>query len=671
MLRAIRELGHYIRENKNLDSVQVLTESSKLTNTKKMICVIFKKEKNSLTFEDVDIEGFDRKKVRKILYRSFRHGRYNAFLTSIFTQKKIRGNEETVKNELEKIMISYPILDKLLKTTINEENKINRIKEIINAVLTVENVKNRWYLWFKQDIYKFSSENEDSLIKLLKNEIYKKEKEIFWKIIEKYDKLEKENKPSCIVTIKIKEGDNTKYPAEIPEFLEIFRNLSLKDLYSKHGVISKGKGICAFCGKENEIMPASPFAVFTVNKMGFAYNFDREYSWKQLPICEECALDLQVGKEWLMDKKRLDLSFTLYGYRYFVIPNFIFKEVSNEIINEIEFRKSEDYRDGLLNAEEDILEMIKDKRDVLNLIFVFYEPKQQFFDIIRYIEEIPPSWIKRIYDTFRKVNRKNVFREEQLRIILGEKWSGNFREGKAMWNDKLISKLNLAGMIGEFFYHRKENRKIFDKSSLNILGDILERNHIDREYLIKHLIEAIREEHRRGNNWSEILLSLKSLYLFDFILELSLISKSSESKNIKFKEVKLVEEIRDRYKNIEKFFSEFSNAFDTSDKKAAFLEGVLTSFLLGVQYAKRGSTPFRKKLQGLKLNKRKIRRLLPEIIEKLRAYDTAYSDIEELISKYFIEADENSWTISDDEISYYFALGLNLGKIFKGGDKNE
>ncbi|RLG00272.1 TIGR02556 family CRISPR-associated protein, partial [Thermococci archaeon] len=150
-----------------------------------------------------------------------------------------------------------------------------------------------------------------------------------------------------------------------------------------------------------------------------------------------------------------------------------------------------------------------------------------------------------------------------------------------------------------------------------------------------------------------------------------LISKSSESKNIKFKEVKLVEEIRDRYKNIEKFFSEFSNAFDTSDKKAAFLEGVLTSFLLGVQYAKRGSTPFRKKLQGLKLNKRKIRRLLPEIIEKLRAYDTAYSDIEELISKYFIEADENSWTISDDEISYYFALGLNLGKIFKGGDKNE
>jgi len=38
-----------------------------------------------------------------------------------------------------------------------------------------------------------------------------------------------------------------------------------------------------------------------------------------------------------------------------------------------------------------------------------------------------------------------------------------------------------------------------------------------------------------------------------------------------------------------------------------------------------------------------------------------------LISKYLLEADENGWIISDDEISYYFALGLNFGRVFKGG----
>jgi len=65
MLKAIKELGQYIRENKNLDDVQVLTESSKLANTKKMICVVFRKENNSLIFDSVHIEDFDLEKTKK------------------------------------------------------------------------------------------------------------------------------------------------------------------------------------------------------------------------------------------------------------------------------------------------------------------------------------------------------------------------------------------------------------------------------------------------------------------------------------------------------------------------------------------------------------------------------------------------------------------------------
>jgi len=80
MLKAIKELGKYIKENKNLDDVQVLTESSKLTNTKKMICVVFKKENDSLVFDGVHIEDFDYEKARKVLYRTFGHAQYDATL---------------------------------------------------------------------------------------------------------------------------------------------------------------------------------------------------------------------------------------------------------------------------------------------------------------------------------------------------------------------------------------------------------------------------------------------------------------------------------------------------------------------------------------------------------------------------------------------------------------
>lgn len=118
-------------------------------------------------------------------------------------------------------------------------------------------------------------------------------------------------------------------------------------------------------------------------------------------------------------------------------------------------------------------------------------------------------------------------------------------------------------------------------------------------------------------------------------------------------------------KNVEEFLRKYEKAFDTLDKKAVFLVGILAKFLLDVQYANRKSTPFRTKLHGLKLDEMKIKKLLPEIIEKLREYRAGYPWLEELITKHLVEADNNGWTLSRDEISYYFALGLTLGGIFK------
>lgn len=120
-----------------------------------------------------------------------------------------------------------------------------------------------------------------------------------------------------------------------------------------------------------------------------------------------------------------------------------------------------------------------------------------------------------------------------------------------------------------------------------------------------------------------------------------------------------------RAKEIERFLTEHGNAFDTPDKKAAFLEGVLTQFLLDVQYASRQSTPFRSKLYGLKLDEKRLKRLFPKITEKFREYRRVYPWLEKATSKYLIKAEEHGWSLSKDEISYYFALGLNLGRIFK------
>ncbi len=126
-----------------------------------------------------------------------------------------------------------------------------------------------------------------------------------------------------------------------------------------------------------------------------------------------------------------------------------------------------------------------------------------------------------------------------------------------------------------------------------------------------------------------------------------------------------------KLETVDKFLRGHEVAFDTPAKKAVFLEGVLVKFLLDVQYANRKSTPFRGKLHGLKLDVIKIRKLLPEIVEKLREYKVGcYSWLERLVSQYFIDAENEGWDLSKDEISYYFALGLNLGGILKQKEDN-
>jgi CRISPR-associated protein Csh1 len=112
-------------------------------------------------------------------------------------------------------------------------------------------------------------------------------------------------------------------------------------------------------------------------------------------------------------------------------------------------------------------------------------------------------------------------------------------------------------------------------------------------------------------------------------------------------------------------FDSFPDFFSNDIKKAVFLEGVIAQKLLNIQYTDRGATPFRSKLQGLKLDEKLIKRLFPEIQNKLTEYGkNYYRDLEEKISIHMVKAGDG-WKMPKDEISYYFVLGMNLTNLFK------
>ena len=129
---------------------------------------------------------------------------------------------------------------------------------------------------------------------------------------------------------------------------------------------------------------------------------------------------------------------------------------------------------------------------------------------------------------------------------------------------------------------------------------------------------------------------------------------------------------------MERFFRE--HAFTGAAKKAAFSVGMLVDYLLWVQRNERGikdfgKEPFWSNLYGLVLDEKKVKRLYPKAIGKLRQYRKGYPALEEVASKYLAEAEQN-WDISNDEASYYFALGMTLRRLFskdkeKEGEKKE
>jgi CRISPR-associated protein Csh1 len=109
---------------------------------------------------------------------------------------------------------------------------------------------------------------------------------------------------------------------------------------------------------------------------------------------------------------------------------------------------------------------------------------------------------------------------------------------------------------------------------------------------------------------------------------------------------------------------------NSPSKKATFLLGVLTRKLMNIQYRELGSTPFYNNLWGLSLNQRKIKKLYPMVINKLREYDAGYMiNLEEKISKNLAQS-ENDWKLSRDETSYYFVLGFTLFNLDKNKDND-
>ncbi len=633
LINALYNLGKFVVKEKDLDLIDIFLDTAKLTNKTKIVLFI-NLEEDSGEYHYKNIEDKE---------------------LSI-SNKELINNKELIKKYLYK-------------------GGPSRGVDVTPASLITANAestfKNRVLKWFK-------NRDDPEFLDRIGEELEDKEDQIISDLKEKYGNIKSEDNKNVLLTISIQEGSKHRYIGDYPIFQKILLEESVKRYhYLKTTGESSGEGICSICDDQKEVYGFVPnafgFSFSTADKKGNVPNFIQTDQWKQVPICEKCAIFLEAGKKFMQEY----LSFNLFNLKFFVIPHFIFKNDDEgfrefyDVITELyENRtgKINKYEDGLLQQEEDdedeetLYYIVKNLDDVLEFKFMFYDLKGggKFIDILNYIESVLPSWMKNVYNAQEVVKKDILFQEDNLKLNFGN-IEGDFITLRNSQSKGYINKYNwYAGFLREFFPNSTDKKYFLD-----IIGFIVGGTPINNDFMISHFMSRIREAHRTNpeNDYSLKLITTEALMIYMFLNELDLIKGVDKMKIGTHNE-------EDNEKDFFEVYGEFIN---NPDKKSAFLMGVLTKKLTAIQYKALGATPFTTKLWGLSIDQKKIQKLYPLLINKLREYKAAYPNLEELISLNLIKSADH-WNISRDETSFYFVLGYTLNGIFKSkkeGVKNE
>jgi len=216
-----------------------------------------------------------------------------------------------------------------------------------------------------------------------------------------------------IITLGIENNDKPKYLMEIPLFRNLLLNKGSEIFSRKYGVESIGKDAkCSVCGETKEEVYgfAIPWAFHTFDKPGFiAGGFEVSESWKDTPVCCECAKNLEVGKKYIEEK----LDFSFYGFRYLLVPKLALgRDV--EAVLRILGAKSQKRKLKLNNEvgrritddEDEILELVGNEKDFLSNNLIFYKKDQSSYRILLSIEGILPSRFAKIFKLKEVIDKK-------------------------------------------------------------------------------------------------------------------------------------------------------------------------------------------------------------------------------------------------------------------------
>lgn len=518
---------------------------------------------------------------------------------------------------------------------------------------TVKNKLLGWFRGFLSVLKDQLTEEQMSLIVKVRDVLTAVQDDLVRDIQSELAELGKRDS-NTLLTIGLDDGSGIKLLGEIPTFVQAFKIVTERKYYVKYNAEAVGSTMCYLCKNERKVygFVTEVFPFYTLDKPGFAPGLRVSDAWKLFPVCFDCALSLERTKQYL----DTHLKFTFYGSQYYIIPSFVRGDsvLVDNTLESLEERREKSVKVTKLRFTDDEDEMLEDMSeldDSVALNFFFYRQEKSSMRILSYTQDVLPSRLKQMFEVKVQVENRGIFTDYDLPLD--------------------FSILRTITTIGR---DSKDTEEF-----ITITSKILSDHPVDRRIIIRRIMTYMERIRRDKGVAGVIRHSLPTSKWRDPVVQSMMLLEFIEAlngHNIGGGDVKVTtqtDQEQNRLELAQAIFEAHPSFFETSSQRASFLLGVIVGRLIATQYADRGSAPFEKKLHNLRLDMKRLERLMIQVQEKLMAYQKLiyYKDLLTMVSDEFLKSRNES--VDNDELSFCFVMGLNQSFRFKSqkGDDTE
>jgi CRISPR-associated protein Csh1 len=622
--KAIAAIGEWqLEKSKDLEPVDLYIENMFPGKDYQMLLLLFEVTNDSGNLK-CDYKGIDIEKVsaEKEDYRKFAYRKGSAnggditFTTKLFIGKKV----EIIDN----------IRKKLPKV-------IKRHTEIVNFKSKMENIH-----------------QEQQYFQLVGNTFSNNFFKIIRELINRFENFAL-NDNTIAISLLIQINSEPVYLRGYEVVKSIILDSANETKFKRKSPNAQSKSSNKICSvtakKETNIYGfAAPFSYSTPDKRGFLSGFfNVKNNWKNYPISSDSAIVLELGRKYIEE----NLSARFYGHDYLIVPNPILKADKSALKKIIRLLRAalieqkNISKERKRRAEEYVMKMIANEENYFNLDIIFYKTAQASMKIQLHLEEQLPSRFNKLFiEKPDKVNRSKLFKN-------AIKENDDYKDLKFSFE-----------IIKDFF----------EEHFLDNVNKIFRGEKFSKNYLYDNIMLLIRNNNNQRKSqkgyFEQTLITIKkAIMLISYLQELEIISYNQ---NYKYMEIESTQKKGSRF-NLEGF-NDFvkanSNFLDNDIKVGIFAVGVLVRFLYDIQSQSLNTNnpPFENKLKGYKLNPEILMNVYTEALDKIQKYQKnnyVYIELREIINSYFIVKTNELSKMSNNELSFYFVAGLEMGKQFK------